>query len=314
MKLFSLISVASAQWRTTAQTGYYGTSPRSTYVETYPTGTTPYETTESTDWRTTTGEPFRECGGTITGYETIASPFEYGSSLHPSNVQCVWNIELGDHVAGFNIVKNFFDVESHSVCGWDWVRITANGVEENFCGETDGVRSDGDKNEGGKWTPDQVNPRPDGFPESKFIAGGSAVIRMHSDNTYERRGFEFELVKLTRWEIINFHAQRVIDSVSDESWGGRYESRMQKALEKIAGAISEDESSCYDENFPQDGEEGDEITVFDADNMCKLNGQVNAAINSYARHNACEGRGKVYRQIIRSARKVKTFFNDKNDC
>ena len=89
---------------------------------------------------------------------------------------------------------------------------------------------------------------------------------------------------------------------------------MQKALDKIAGAVSENGSSCYDENFPQDGEEGDEITVFDADNMCKLNGQVNAAINSYARHNACEGRGKVYRQIIRSARKVKKFFNDKNDC
>merc|ERR1719223_1772472 len=307
MKLFSLISVASAQWRTTAQTGYYGTS---TYVETYPTGTTPYETTE---W-STTGEPFRECGGTITSYETIVSPFEYGSSSYPQNVQCVWNIELGDHVAGFNIVKKLFDVEYQSQCGFDWVRITANGVEENFCGETDGVRSDGDKKEGGKWTPDQVNPRPDGFPDSKFIAGGSAVIRMHSDNTYERRGFEFELVKLTRWEIINFHAQRVIDSVSDESWGGRYESRMQKALDKIAGAVSEDGSSCYDENFPQDGEEGDEITVFDADNMCKLNGQVNAAINSYARHNACEGRGKVYRQIIRSARKVKKFFNDKNDC
>ena len=89
---------------------------------------------------------------------------------------------------------------------------------------------------------------------------------------------------------------------------------MHKALAKLAEAASLDGSSCYDENFPQDGEEGDEITVFDADNMCKLNGQVNAAINSYARHNACEGRGKVYRQIIRSARKVKKFFNDKNDC
>jgi hypothetical protein len=95
-------------------------------------------------------------------------------------------------------------------CIFDWVRITANGVEENFCGETDDLsRSYSDKKEkdGGKWTHDQVNPRPDGFPDSKFIAGGSAVIRMHSDNFYETRGFEFELVKLTRWEIINSHAQ-----------------------------------------------------------------------------------------------------------
>jgi hypothetical protein len=193
-QLFSLISAASAQYRTTTE--YYETSPRSTYVET------------TTDWRTTTGEPFRECGGTITGYETIASPFEYGSSLYPSNVQCVWNIELGDHVAGFNIVKKLFDVEDDYECIFDWVRITANGLEENFCGESDDVsRSDKKEKKGGKWTPDQVNPRPDGFPDSKFIAGGSAVIRMHSDNTHETRGFEFELVKLTRWEIINFHAQ-----------------------------------------------------------------------------------------------------------
>ncbi|CBY09591.1 unnamed protein product [Oikopleura dioica] len=28
----------------------------------------------------------------------------------------------------------------------------------------------------------------------------------------------------------------------------------------------------------------------------------------------CKLNGKVYRQIIRSARKVKSFFNVKNDC
>ncbi|CBY11831.1 unnamed protein product [Oikopleura dioica] len=64
------------------------------------------------------------------------------------------------------------------------------------------------------------------------------------------------------------------------------------------------------------GDEVDQLTahVFDENDFCKLNGQVNAAINSYARHHACEGRGKVYRQIIRSARKVKKFFNRKNEC
>ena len=91
---------------------------------------------------------------------------------------------------------------------------------------------------------------------------------------------------------------------------------MTKNLNKLEGAAPEDGISCYDENIPQGerGEEADEITVFSADNMCKLNSQVNSAINSYARHNACKGRGKVYRQVIRSARKAKKFFHDKNEC
>lgn len=197
-----MVAAASAQ-----TTVGYSTLDTTTSIYSTTNEKTDETTEERTTWKTTTGVPFRECGGTITGYETIVSPFEYGSSSYPNNVQCVWNIELGDHVAGFNIVKKLFDVEYHSECRYDWVRITANGVEENFCGESDDERSDGnnEEKEDGKWTPDQVNPRPDGFPDSKFIAGGSAEIRMHSDNTYETRGFEFDLVKLTRWEIINFH-------------------------------------------------------------------------------------------------------------
>mgnify|MGYP003326847751 CR=1 FL=1 len=209
-KLFSLVSTASASH------GYATTD----YVPTTsPYYTTSEPTTTTTDWSTTTGEPFRECGGTITGYETIASPVEYGQRwpgsntwgyFYPNNVQCVWNIELGDHVAGFNIVNISFDVEKHSTCGWDWVRVTANDFEENFCG---GDRFDRrkrrdakkEKKEGGKMTPDQVNPINTGFPAVKFIEGGSAVIRMQSDNSVRYGGFEFEIVKLTRWEIINFY-------------------------------------------------------------------------------------------------------------
>ena len=88
---------------------------------------------------------------------------------------------------------------------------------------------------------------------------------------------------------------------------------MEKILNKLRDTDTEE--SCYDENFPgENADEEDQVTVFDDDNMCKLNGQVNAAINSYARNNACEDKGKVYRQIIRSARKVKKFFDDKNNC
>ena len=104
-----------------------------------------------------------------------------------------------------------------------------------------------------------------------------------------------------------------MNSVAAVNWGRRYGSRMQKTLDKLQDADTG--VSCYDENFAEAAaDEGDEVTVFDADDMCKLNGQVNAAINSYARNNACEGRGKVYRQIIRSARKIKKFLHENNHC
>ena len=116
--------------------------------------------------------------------------------------------------------------------------------------------------------------------------------------------------------FINNHFQRVIASTRFHHWGDRYASRMEKILNRLQAADTG--VSCYDKNFPEGAaDEEDEVTVFDANNandMCKLNSQVNAAINSYARNFACEGRGKVHRQIIRSARKVKKFFNNKKDC
>lgn len=256
------------------------------------------------------------CGGTITGYETIASPVIYGSDLveYPDNTDCVWNIELGDDVFGFNIVRNSFSVERHSRCAWDYVRLETSDYEVNFCGMSGELRNaaNDEKEEEGKYTPDQVNPRPDGFPENWYIHGGSAVISFHSDYSVRRAGFEFEIAKMTRSQIITYHAERVMKSVEDEKWGDRYAVRMHRALDKLDEADTG--VSCYEENFPVAGEEGDEVTVFDADDMCKLNGQVNAAINSYARNYACEGRGKVYRQIIRDARKTKKFFNNKMNC
>ena len=72
---------------------------------------------------------------------------------------------------------------------------------------------------------------------------------------------------------------------------------------------------CYEENgFGEEDEEAADVSVFDADDMCKLNKQINSAINSHARHFACQGRGKVYRQIIRSAKKVKAFFHERYGC
>jgi len=85
---------------------------------------------------------------------------------------------------------------------------------------------------------------------------------------------------------------------------------MNKILEKAAA--SDEGEACNEQNGF--AEEAADVTVFDEDDMCKLNGQVNAALNSWARNYACSGRGKVYRQIIRQARKVRNFFNDKNNC
>ena len=103
--------------------------------------------------------------------------------------------------------------------------------------------------------------------------------------------------------------KRVFNSLSDEGFAARYISRMNKMLEKARGSSTG--ASCYAENG---FEEASDVTVFDEDDMCKLNGQVNAAINSWARNYACDGRGKIYRQIIRQSRKVRNFYNDKNNC
>jgi len=282
------------------------------------------------------------CGGTVNEYQSISSPGYYYSN----HLDCTWNIELGN-IPSFTIVNNLFDVEYRHDCAYDYLKvIDGDGYEQNFCGETyeagssssgsssSGSSSSGssyssssssssyygrkrrsgeDKKEGGKWTPGLVNVSNDGFPDRMTIAGGSATIKFHTDLSVMHRGFDFSIEKPNRFEIIEYHVGRVVDSVALERWGSRYAGRMAKALNRIRAADTG--VSCYADNFPEEaGDEGDEVTVFDADNMCKLNGQVNAAINSYARNFACDGRGKVYRQIIRSARKVKKFFNDKNEC
>lgn len=85
---------------------------------------------------------------------------------------------------------------------------------------------------------------------------------------------------------------------------------MNKTFAKMR--LAQTGESCYAENGFE--EESADVSVFDESDVCTLNGQVNAAINSWARNYACSGRGKVYRQIIRSARKVKSFFIEKNGC
>merc|ERR1712127_284876 len=94
-------------------------------------------------------------------------------------------------------------------------------------------RRTADKKEGGKWTPDLVNVSNDGFPDRVFIAGGSATIQFHTDLSVRHQGFDFDLERPSRFEIIEFYAGRVVDSVAEEKWGSRYAGRMQKALDKL---------------------------------------------------------------------------------
>merc|ERR1712037_862030 len=290
MKLSSLISIASAYDH--------------------------YATTEAPSFDGT-------CGGTITKSETIVSPGFYGREKYYANLHCVWNIELGDDVIGFNIKNKSFRVEPDSTCDYDYV--DANGKETAYCGY--GIPFDnrkrrhadeqkGNKKENGKFTGAQhYNVEDGGFPENLFIEGGSAVITFHTDRSDQKRGFELEIGKPTRFQRISYHAERIFNGVSDNKWATRYESRLSKVLQQLEDSKNWDGSSCYDDNVPKSSEdEGNEVTFSMEDEFCTLNGQVNAAINSYARNYACEGRGKVFRQIIRSARKVKNFFNQKYQC
>lgn len=119
----------------------------------------------------------------------------------------MWNIELGDDVPGFNIVRNHFNLEYNYNCAYDWVRLEANGDTFNFCGPAYYREASEKKEEDGKYTMSQVNPRPDGFPENWFVPGGSAVLTFHSDNSWQRSGFEFEIVPINRFNIIQAHAQ-----------------------------------------------------------------------------------------------------------
>jgi len=297
MKLFSLITLASAYDSTTED--YTSAS----YTHTYPPNTTP--------------PPVIYCGGTITKSQTIASPgYDEGRDYY-RNLNCVWNIELGDDVIGFNIKRNFFDVENNPYCIYDYVEVAADGDSTAYCGSNDGYKVTGawKKKTSNKSNARHENVVASGFPDSMFVEGGNAVITFSTDSSVELKGFELEIeaVKATRLQIISRHAQRIFDEISELKWAPRYENRLSKVLQQLED--SETGSSCYDGNFPTSSDdEGDEITVFDENDICKLNGQVNSAISSYARNYACDGRGKVYRQIIRSARKVKKFFHQKNLC
>ena len=66
------------------------------------------------------------------------------------------------------------------------------------------------------------------------------------------------------------------------------------------------ENHCYEENgFASE----QEINIdFHSNKLCDKTIELFAAINNFAANYACDGRGKLYRKITRSAGKAKDFF------
>jgi len=62
------------------------------------------------------------CGGKITDFETFESPgFERGAYFE--NLNCIWEIDLGEQVTSFRIEREEFEVEHKDDCGYDFVKV-----------------------------------------------------------------------------------------------------------------------------------------------------------------------------------------------
>ena len=67
-------------------------------------------------------EDENSCGGRITDLQTFESPgFERGAYF--DNLNCTWEIDLGEHVTSFRIVKEEFEIEHKDDCEYDYVKV-----------------------------------------------------------------------------------------------------------------------------------------------------------------------------------------------
>merc|ERR1712037_1084609 len=131
-----------------------------------------------------------------------------------------------------------------------------------------------------------------------FLAAVSAEM---SQEFYDRR------------VVIYTHFNRFADNALDLAYNNKdmkYHAKFQKYMTIITEAINDDGTRCGEEVAVEE----DDITVFSADNMCKLNSQLNSALSSFARQWACNGRGNVSRQVVRRAKKLKNQYAGRNDC
>jgi len=97
---------------------------------------------------------------------------------------------------------------------------------------------------------------------------------------------------------------------SNSNFDSRFDTRFGKMIALAQSSF--DNKNCKSTNAPDD--ESDEVNVFTEGDMCALNGQINSALSSWARNFACQGNGRVHRQIVRKSRKIQNFFHDRQNC
>jgi len=106
--------------------------------------------------------------------------------------------------------------------------------------------------------------------------------------------------------VINEHFNRFASEALDLAHNKKdqkYHFKFNKYLTLISSSLNDDGTRCNAEVV-----DADDITVFSADDMCKLNSQLNSAISSLARQWACNGRGDVSRQVVRRMKKLKNQY------
>jgi len=129
-------------------------------------------------------------GGTGGGRGEIQSP-NY-PSVYPHNLEETWNLEV---TSGQKIMLTFesFDLESHSSCVYDYVKISFGSVEEKYCGSSK--------------------------PSPIISSGNTMTVVFHSDYSVNRNGFKatWEAVE-TSGEIKSPNYPAVYPHNLDETW------------------------------------------------------------------------------------------------
>ena len=95
----------------------------------------------------------------------------------------------------------------------------------------------------------------------------------------------------------------------DNKKDARHIEKVQKWAARVVEANDRDGEKCDDAV-----DEGDDLTVFDGTDGCKLNSQIMSALRSFARKYACNGRGDVARQIARRSRTLEENFERRKFC
>ncbi|CBY09548.1 unnamed protein product [Oikopleura dioica] len=131
----------------------------------------------------------------------------------------------------------------------------------------------------------------------------------------------------TRIAVIQEQITSLTSSMPQEGGGSQFTQKFSNRLNKLISEMTAPAANLYGTDCSVgsgggsgDGpaEEGDDLTAFNtgdsAEDKCQLNKQINRALNSYVRNYVCDGRGNHTQRMIRRLRKVKNWYNVRNDC